>query len=189
MKPSTVRRYLATLRLVLDYADVTPNPARDTRVKLPRQEREQITPPSARDVELIILNAPARWRLLLTTLAETGMRISELLAITSADIDHAGERIRISKGKTSAARRWVPINADLLHEITTATPPDDQTGRVFAGTPAAVQNAMTRACQSAGIAHYHPHDFRHRWISLQVKRGVPITEISAIAGHSQNAIT
>jgi integrase len=48
---------------------------------------------------------------------------------------------------------------------------------------------MTRACQSAGLAHYSPHDFRHRWISLQVKRGVPITEISAIAGHSQNAVT
>lgn len=189
LKPSTVRRYVATLRQVLDYADVTPNPARDPKVRLPRQEREQITPPSARDVEAIILHAPARWRLLLTTLAETGMRISELLAITWADVDQAGERIRISKGKTNAARRWVPISADLLHEIATATPPDDRTGRVFAGTPAAVQNVMTGACQSAGIAHYHPHDFRHRWISLQVKRGVPITEISAIAGHSQNAIT
>jgi integrase len=135
LKPSTVRRYLATLRQVLDYADVTPNPARDSRVKLPRQEREQITPPSARDVEAIILNAPARWRLLLTTLAETGMRISEALAITWADVDRAGERIRISKGKTAAARRWVPINADLLHEITAATPPDDQTAASSPGRP------------------------------------------------------
>jgi integrase len=145
LKPSTVRRYLATLRQVLDYADVTPNPARDTRVKLPRQEREQITPPSARDVELIITNAPARWRLLLTTLAETGMRISEALAVTWADVDQAGERIRITKGKTNAARQWVPVNADLLHEIVSATPLDDRTGR-----PARFQAPLDLAAGEAG---------------------------------------
>jgi integrase len=144
LKPSTVRRYLATLRQVLDFSGVEPNPARDTRVRLPRQEREQVTPPSARDVELIILNAPARWRLLLTTLAETGMRISELLSVEWSDVDQDGERLRVRRGKTAAAQRWMPISGDLLHEITTATPPDDRTGRVFMGTAAAVQNVMTR---------------------------------------------
>jgi hypothetical protein len=29
----------------------------------------------------------------------------------------------------------------------------------------------------------------HRWISLQVKRGVPITEISAHVGHSRSSLT
>jgi len=48
---------------------------------------------------------------------------------------------------------------------------------------------MARGCQSAGIAHYHPHDLRHRWASLQVKRGVPITEIAAHLGHSRQAVT
>ncbi|HVI37512.1 MAG TPA: site-specific integrase, partial [Gaiellales bacterium] len=191
LKPSTIRRYLATLRLVLDYAEIRPNPARDNRVRLPRQDKEHISPPSGRDVEAIMLNVPARWRLLLTTLAETGMRIGEALAIEWQDVDKAVERIRIRGGKTAAARRWVPIGADLLDEITTVTPPDDRVPerRVFEGTAAAVQNVMARACQSAGIAHFHPHDFRHRWASLQVKRGVPITEIAAHLGHSQNAIT
>jgi len=189
LKPSTVRRYVATLRQVLDYAGADPNPARDPKIRLPRQEREQITPPSAKDVELIILHAPARWRLLLTALAETGMRISEILAVEWGDIDRAGERLIVRKGKTKAARRWVPINSDLLHEIIRSTPPDDQTGRVFAGTPAAVQNAMTRACQSAGIAHYHPHDFRHRYISVQIARGVPVPNVAAHVGHSRHAVT
>jgi integrase len=189
LKPSTVRRYLATLRMVLDYAGADPNPARDRKVRLPRQEREQIAPPSARDVELIILHAPARWRLMLTMLAETGMRISELLAVEWADLDRAGERLIVRKGKTAAARRWVPVSSDLLEELTRSTPADDQTGRIFAGTVGAVQGVMKRACQSAGIAHYSPHDFRHRWASLQVKRGVPITEIAAHLGHSRQAVT
>ena len=48
---------------------------------------------------------------------------------------------------------------------------------------------MRRACVSAGVAHYHPHDLRHRWASVQVKRGVPITEVSAALGHARNSLT
>jgi hypothetical protein len=36
LKPGTMRRYVATLRQVLDYAGVEPNPARDARIRLPR---------------------------------------------------------------------------------------------------------------------------------------------------------
>jgi hypothetical protein len=35
LKPGSVRRHLATLRAILDFAGVDPNPARDRRVKLP----------------------------------------------------------------------------------------------------------------------------------------------------------
>jgi hypothetical protein len=35
LKPSSIRLYLQTLRLVLDFAGCDPNPARDRRVKLP----------------------------------------------------------------------------------------------------------------------------------------------------------
>jgi integrase len=77
-----------------------------------------------------------------------------------------------------------------MHEIVTGTPPDDRTGRVFPGvTPAVVQNVMTRACKNAGIPHYHPHDLRHRWISVQHKRGVPTVETSARVGHSRPSLT
>ncbi len=48
---------------------------------------------------------------------------------------------------------------------------------------------MTRACQRAEIAHHSPHDLRHRWASVQVARGVPITEISAALGHADKALT
>lgn len=44
-KPGTVQLYLLTFRLLLDYAQVEPNPARDPRVKLPKQVREEPTRP------------------------------------------------------------------------------------------------------------------------------------------------
>ena len=46
--------------------------------------------------------------------------------------------------------------------------------RVFPGfTPDVAKNVMARACQAAGIAHYHPHDLRHRRLRLWHAQGVP----------------
>jgi integrase len=62
--------------------------------------------------------------------------------------------------------------------------------RVFPGMNGnAVGAMMTRACQRAGAAAYTPHDLRHRWISVQVARGVPITDICAHVGHANKALT
>jgi len=74
LKPASIRRYLATLRAILDFADIDPNPARDRRVKLPREEHVPVDPPSASEVETVIQHSPRRWRLGLRTLAETGLR-------------------------------------------------------------------------------------------------------------------
>jgi hypothetical protein len=70
----SIRRYLATFRAVLDFADVDPNPARDNRVKLRREDQAVVDPPTAAAVDTIIATVPARWRLALRTLEQTGMR-------------------------------------------------------------------------------------------------------------------
>jgi hypothetical protein len=44
LKPSSLSHYIATLRQVLDFAGVEPNPARDRRVKLPREWRRHQPP-------------------------------------------------------------------------------------------------------------------------------------------------
>ena len=51
------------------------------------------------------------------------------------------------------------------------------------------QNVMDRACKSAGIAHCHPHDLRHRYLSVQIARGVPVTTLAAQLGHSRKSLT
>ena len=109
LRASSVRRYVATLRAVLDFAGVEPNPARDARVRLPRAEQTVIDPPTAADVETIIATVPKRWRLALRTLAETGMRVGEAHDLEWGDVDEAGCRVRIKAGKTHAARRWVSV--------------------------------------------------------------------------------
>jgi integrase len=192
LKPSSVRAYLGTLRLILDHAGLDPNPARHRSVRLPRQERVQLQPPSSQDVALLLASTPARHRLSLQVLAETGLRAGELHALEWMDVDGAGSRFRIRHGKTALARRWVAVPPDLMAGLTAVTPPDDRTPtrRVFPGSaPDVLGRVMRRACVSAGIAHYTPHSLRHRYASVMVARGVPITNIAAQLGHSHTSMT
>jgi integrase len=48
---------------------------------------------------------------------------------------------------------------------------------------------MRNACKTAGIANYSPHDLRHRFISVKIREGVPVTQIAAHVGHSRKSLT
>jgi integrase len=192
LKPSSVRRYLSTLRALLDFAGVDPNPARDSRVKLPREQRGLVYPPPAKEVETIISHSPPRWRLPLRVLEQTGMRVGELARLEWGDVDETGARFRVKSGKTAAARRWLAVPEWLMEEVAAICPREDRTPerRVFAGfSPDVAKNVMARACKAAGIVHRHPHDLRHRYASVKIAEGVPVTTVAAQLGHSKKSLT
>jgi integrase len=81
-------------------------------------------------------------------LEQTGMRVGELVGLEWGDVDDAELRLRISSGKTAAARRWVPVPEWLMDEIEATCPPDDCTPgrRVFPGSGRqTIGNAMRNA--------------------------------------------
>jgi integrase len=184
--------YVGSLRQVLDFAEIDPNPAKDKRVKLPRVERAVPQPPSSSEVAVIISNAAPKWRLALRVLEQTGMRVGELVTLEWQDVDVSGSRFRIRAGKTAAARRWVTVPEWVMAEVGTACPPDDRTPerRVFPGaTRQTIAIAMRRACQAGGLALYHPHDLRHRFASVKIAEGVPVTDLAAQLGHAKKSLT
>lgn len=193
LAPSTVADYMSTFRQVLDFADVIPNPARDHRVKMPRGDREIPQPPSRREILAMRERLDVYpWRLAFDLLEATGMRISEAIAATWADLDVLDRRIRISTGKTRAARRWATVPTWLVEALLDSTAPDDRTpGRPLIPfvTDYGMRKRMRRACEDAGIVLYSPHDLRHRWISLALRRGVPLAEVAAAAGHARQSMT
>jgi hypothetical protein len=83
-KRETVRKSLLVLGMVLDHAGVEPNPARAKSIKLPRQAKTEINPPTAEHVEAVIRLLPTRYRLPVLVLEATGMRLGELEALTWA---------------------------------------------------------------------------------------------------------
>jgi integrase len=48
---------------------------------------------------------------------------------------------------------------------------------------------MSSACKLAEIPRYSPHDLRHRYISVKIREGVPVTQIAAHVGHSRKSLT
>jgi integrase len=192
LSPATVRIYVGTLRQVLDFAGCDPNPAKDRRLKLPRREATIPDPPSETAVAAIVANTPPKWRLALRVLEQTGMRAGELARLEWADVDQANSRFRIRAGKTAAARRWVAVPEWVMEDVLAACPPDDRTPerRVFLGATRQVLGmAMRRGCQAAGLALYSPHDLRHRYASVKVREGVPVTDLAAQLGHARKSMT
>ena len=104
LSPASVSTYMGTLRQILDYAKVTPNPARERTVKLPRKPREQIVPSSATELEAILWRVTKRMRLPLVTAEQAAMRIGEVTGLTWEDVDEQGCRFRLRKTKGDRTR-------------------------------------------------------------------------------------
>jgi integrase len=122
-------------------------------------------------------------------LEQTGMRIGELHQLEWGE---DGNRFRVRNGKTVSARRWVQVPEWLMLEVAATVPREDRTAerRVFPGfSTNGARNAMDRACRTAGIVHRHPHDLRHRYASVKIAEGVPVTTLAAQLGHSKKSLT
>jgi integrase len=179
-------------KALLDYGNIDPNPCRDRTVRLPRVEDEIPTPPTASQVAALISALPERWRLPCRIMEQTGMRVGEVCALFWGDVDARGSRFRVRTGKTRAARRWVKVPEWLMAAVEKLCPREDRTPerRVFVGAKVgALQTAMRRACTATGLPNITPHDFRHRYISVQIARGVPVTEVAAQVGHARKSVT
>lgn len=188
-KPETIRKTLGALAMVLDFAGVSPNPARDKiAVKLPRNDRAEVNPPTRDHVLAIYGLLPTQYRLPLLVLDATGMRVGELERLTWGDMDEPESRWRVSASAAKTRRpRWVPVPEIVLQTVSGLVPRDDRdlSAQVFAGFGnERFRTAMTRACKAAAIPAYSPHDLRHRRATLWHLRGVPAAEAAAWLGHS-----
>lgn len=190
----TVRKTVTVLAMVFDHAAVTPNPARDrVRVRLPREDRPEVQPPTSEHVLAVHrLLAPA-YRLPLLVLDATGMRVGELEQLAWGDVDEPRGRWRVSRtvAKTGYGR-WISVPPVLFTAVLELCPRDDRhpDRRVFQGVTAdRLRTAISRACTAAGVPTFSPHDLRHRRISLLHLGGVPWARIGEHVGQRNLAVT
>jgi integrase len=156
LAPKSLGHYLSTLRQVLDYCDVTPNPARSPKVKLPERVKEEVSPPQSGEWTAMRENLSKRVSLVVRFIECEGVRVSEALGLTYGDVDFAAGRVRISKARTkgrTAGQRWLPVPAQLLDEIAELVPLEDRHRErlVFPrATENQVRDQIYRACRNAG---------------------------------------
>ena len=143
------------------------------------------------------------WFILLS--AKTGMRFSEVLALTPNDFDFRHHKISIiktwnyktseggfSETKNLSSRRTITIDALLSRQfakITSGMAADKPifiSGRVFNST---VNNRLRILCKIAGVSIISIHSLRHTHVSLLIYAGVSIASISKRLGHSSISTT
>lgn len=191
--PSTIVNYLNALAQVLDYADIDPNPARSSKVKLPRRERVETEFPTTELWTAIRGKVRARSLLALDLEEACAFRVSEVCALQVGDLDFIEGMARVRKAKTKAGRRWVPVPGELFDRVEAGLPPlEDRRADQFALgglDPDTVYDDLVRACTLAGAPRYGTHALRHRRISLWLRHGIDAVQASRWSGHSKPSET
>ncbi len=190
-----LRKVVQAVAMTFDHAGVKPNPARDkTVVRMPHNEPEEINPPSAEHVIGVYRLLPAQHRLPLLFLDWSGARVSAIDHTLVGDYDETRRRVRLRASTTKTRRAlWIDL-PDVLAEAIEATLPHrkfrNPDARLFSESGSdALRTAIAKACKSAAVPLFSPHDLRHRRISLLHLRGVPWARIGEFVGQRNLAVT
>lgn len=200
-------------QMIFDFAVVQGylryNPA--SSVKLPKGlHRGKRKAPTDEQIKIICQNIDKPFGLFPFFLLCTGMRRSEVLALTWGDIDLKNKVIHVTKSvdysinskptykepKTKAGIREIPILDILLPYLKGGEGPlfpQPTTNRGGAGggimSDGAYRNAWDRYCQESGLTGITAHNIRHGTATLMFELGVDELTAQRILGHSRVEIT
>lgn len=209
LDPRTVNRKVACLRsfykFLLRTHQLDANPM--LRVKAPKMAKKlpEFVPEEA--LNRLLNNfkfednfGGVRDQLILETLYGTGIRLSELLGITEADLDLNGSTVRVT-GKGNK-QRLVPLNPSLLlvlaryraARLVEFGPSGGVLLRTDKGQPLyeklvyrTVKRYLSQISTSA--AHQHPHALRHAFATHLLGKGADLNAIKELLGHASLAAT
>jgi len=190
-KRETIKKSRDALAMVLDYARVDPNPARDKkRVRLPKERKPHVPPPLAEHVERIAETIPRKHVLPFLVVDECGPRVNELATAQVGDLDEQRKAIRVRWTVEKNDRyRHLDLPDDLFDALLAMLPPRedrDLEASLFPDlTDARLRTAITKACKTTGTPHFSPHGLRRRRGSLHYKRTGSLAEVAEFLGDSK----
>lgn len=214
LAPASVERHLAPLKALCatayDDGDIDRDPAFRVRISGRNRPAEATAPRAlnAEEIRRLLEQLEAPWDLLAEFLIHTGLRISEAIALTWADLDLGEEptvhvrrryfRGQLGQPKSRNSIRKVPLSPSTteklraLRDAREGQPPD----LVFPSTdggyldPHNLRSRVIRpAARAAGIGRVSPHMFRHTCASLLFEHGRNIKQVQEWLGHHDASIT
>lgn len=203
LKTPTVNSYLRSINACLSWGRKK-NKGVTATVQLVKQKRPKIDVLSRQEIQRIEDAAEnERDRLIVRLLADTGMRVGELVGLHTGDVVSEGSRyfLRVD-GKTD--HRDVPLLPELHKRlkryIENTRPKRAQSDRVFLSlrrrpgggveplTESGVQQTIRDLAEKAEIGRrVWPHLFRHSFITYQYSR-MHTLQLKTIVGHSSTAM-
>ena len=186
----TIRKTRSAVAQVLDHYEVSPNPARDKRVKLPKEAKPHIPPPLADHVERVAETLPAKHVVPFLVLDACGPRVSELETAKVSDLDESLRAIRVrSEVEKNERYRHLALPDELFDALVASLPSREDRDPEAPLFPefedARVRTAIAKACAKIGVPHYSPHGLRRRRGSLVYKATGSLAEVAQFLGDSK----
>jgi integrase len=206
LAPSTLLLVVGTLRSIFNAAArdrlVAHNPV--LGLSLPRSERERIVPLTVAQVRALAEAMPPRCQAMVITQAGLGLRIGELMALRTTDVDFLRRSVRIEwqtspdgrhrmPPKTPRSRRTLPLPAvvadSLAAHIARFAISDD--GLLFTGIHGKPwrheyygSRIFAPAVRRTGLpAGTSSHDLRHHYASVLLAAGESVVAVAERLGH------
>ena len=131
-----------------------------------------------------------RDRAIITFLASTGCRISEMTQLNrnDVDLDHLECKV-LGKGNKERVVYLDPVAGMMIR--TYLSEREDSSDALFVGRrgerlqPGGVRAMLVRLADAANVEHVHPHKFRRTLATNLIRRGMPIQEVACILGHDK----
>jgi site-specific recombinase XerD len=215
MAPTTVKCRYRALDIFfnwLENQDELSNPQSPMRragkrtVKPPKVPTQEPRRAKLEDVDTLLNSIPLgtwqdlRNRAIIQLMKDTGLRVSEVVALHVADMDMQAKLLVVRDGKGGKDRR-VPFSHQTVKEVSVylmyrpACPGD--VGRylfvsaINAGgevrhvlTETGIRQLLKRLCRRNKVPHINPHSIRHLFALKALNDGVRVEVLSKIMGHA-----
>jgi site-specific recombinase XerD len=159
--------------------------------KTEKRARNYLTPEEYHRL-LAVAGAHPRDYCILMLFLQTGIRVSELCALTLDDIDLITKTLEVWQGKgmqartielekkgTQALKNWLAVRPRTLSDRLFLNRDEEPLGE------RGVQKLLAKYCQMAGITkRISPHSLRHTFASYKAEAGVSPFQLQQWLGHS-----
>ena len=136
----------------------------------------------------------SRNRLIILLLLYTGVRVSELVNVKLRDVDLLSMNLTIAWGK-GGKRREIPLKGEVIEAIKEYLQGERKDNKfvdseylILTNRSAKMDrdavNKLLERMESKLIIRMHPHKYRHTFCTRLLKRGVELTTVAKLAGHS-----
>lgn len=210
LSPATVRKYIGPVAKALDAAIAEgvmrgPNPAKGKHLNLPKITRKRPRVITPEQIGWLINAADPRYRVMIRTLAYSGLRLGELCALHVWDLDLDKGTITVNKTlvdtgakvsikydtKSEDGTRTVPIPKFLTEDLRAQVEGKEPNELVFTSpTGGFIRVGSWRhrfwypITPMADLDRLRIHDLRHTAISLWIAAGASMLQCKEWAGHA-----
>ncbi|HEY7710593.1 MAG TPA: site-specific integrase [Candidatus Entotheonella sp.] len=190
----SINRELGFLRhvfnMAIDWDKAVENPVK--KIRFAREDNGRVRFLSADEETRLLAHCSDPLRPIIITALHTGLRRSELLALTWDDVDFERGLITVRAAYAkNGERRSVPMNTMLTRTLEAVR--IKARGTVFRkkdGEPYRdFRTAFERAVTQADIPDFTFHDLRHTFASRLVMKGVDLPTVKELMGHKHINMT